>query len=194
MKMGWLPFTFNKHLGLIKRPSTLGKRQYTDEDRASRLRSACQFHVREIVFKNADRQAVLLKVRSKVPGFPTERYEQALNEAEDLVRTNRERARQRRAELVDAARKEDVLNAVFALRYFNQRYSGHVAEYDLGQVNIYESLRDLHNQAEIDAAVGSGRRTNQGCNKERRIRPRSRRGSNAGIEALPPGFQQPEPQ
>lgn len=153
MKMGWLPFTFTKHLGFKKR-LMYGKRSAeTDEDRASRLSSVSQFHVREVVLNNADRQAVLLKVRAKEPGFPTERYEQALDEAENWVRADLERSRQRRAELVRAARKEDVLNAVFVLRYFNHRYSGRVTEYDLGQVNIYESLRDLYDQADIDAAV-----------------------------------------
>jgi plasmid maintenance system killer protein len=126
----------------------------TDEDRRFHLRAASAFHVRELLFDGVDRKDVLGKVRAKVPGFPEERYEQALDEARALVTTNRERALQRRSELIDAARKDDVLNSVFALRYFNERYSNqHVRQYNLGRVNIHETLRDLHSEADIDAAL-----------------------------------------
>lgn len=46
------------------------------------------------------------------------------------------------------------MNSVFALRYFNRRYSDqHVKLYSLGPINIHETLWHLHPEAEIDAAL-----------------------------------------
>lgn len=140
---------------LIGRRSRPARRKVeTEEDRRFQLRAASQFHVRELLFDGVDRQNVLGKVRAKAPGFPEERYEQALDEAQALVTSGRERALQRRSELIDAARKDDLLNSVFALRYFNERYSDqHVMLYRLGRINIHKTLRDLHPEAEVDAAL-----------------------------------------
>jgi plasmid maintenance system killer protein len=111
------------------------------------------FHVPEILIDGVDHQTVLEKVRAKVPGFPRERYEQALDEAQARVMSDLGRVRKRRSEIIQAARQEDVLNSVFTLHYFNWRYADHVGQYHLGKINIHETLRDLYPEAEIDAAL-----------------------------------------
>lgn len=140
---------------LIGRRARPAKRKLeTDEDRGFHLKAASAFHVRELLFDGVDRKVVLEKVRAKAPGFPEERYEQALDEAQALVALGRERALQCRSELVDAARQDDLLNSVFALRYYNRRHSDQDNMlYNLGRIDIHETLRDLHPEAEIDAAL-----------------------------------------
>ncbi|GGG71147.1 hypothetical protein GCM10011374_39770 [Kocuria dechangensis] len=42
---------------------------------------------------------------------------------------------------------------MFALHYFNRRFSGHIAEYGLGRIDLVEALGDLCSREQIDEAV-----------------------------------------
>ena len=76
-----------------------------------------------------------------IPGFSPERYEAELDEALARIEKYRVGVRVRRAKHVEEAREMDVLNGVFALRYFNRRLSGHVGLHGLVPIDIIQKAR-----------------------------------------------------
>jgi hypothetical protein len=46
----------------------------------------------------------------------------------------------RREKMIDRARELDALDAVFALHYSNRRFSGRIAEYGVGRIDLVEAL------------------------------------------------------
>jgi hypothetical protein len=100
-----------------------------------------------------ERVGALEQIRDTVPNFPPERYEAEFDEALARIEQYRVGVRARRVELVQEARKMDALNAVFALRYYNRRFSGHIGEYGLGAIDLLQALGDLHPPQVIEEAV-----------------------------------------
>ncbi|MHA7263689.1 hypothetical protein ACX80W_10855 [Arthrobacter sp. TMN-37] len=125
----------------------------TGEDREEQLRWPATFRGIRILDCKTDRVGALEQIRDTVPGFPPERYEAELDEALARIEEYRVGIRTRRAELVQEAREMDALNGVFALRYFNRRFSGNLGEYGLGPINLPQALGDLYPREVIEEAV-----------------------------------------
>lgn len=125
----------------------------TEDDRDDSLRSASQYHAHELLLGNSDRETALERVRAKAPGYSHERYESELDEALALSEHLREGTRRRRLQMIEEARQEPLLDAVFILRYYNRRFSGHVGEYRMGQIDIHGALGDLYTAADLDDAL-----------------------------------------
>lgn len=100
------------------------------------------------------RDAALAWLRTQLPGFPRERYEEALEAASCELVEGQAHARARRRSMIAAARELDPLNAVCTLHVFNRRGSGHVLEYGLGPIDLAEALGDLCSAQQIADAVG----------------------------------------
>jgi len=88
-----------------------------------------------------------------VPGFSPEGYVAELDEALLRIEGYRVGVRARRATLVHEARDVNGLDGVFALRYFNRRFSGHVGEYGLGPIDLMQALGDMYAPGAIEDAV-----------------------------------------
>ncbi|MFI7484121.1 hypothetical protein ACH9EU_17110 [Kocuria sp. M1R5S2] len=129
------------------------RREETPEHRESRLRSAAMHNGGRMVEGRQLRGAALERMRGTVPGFPPERYEAELDNALARIDERRVEVLARRAQHVAEARELDMLNAVFALHYFNQRFSGHVGEYGLGRIDLVDALGDLYSREQINEAV-----------------------------------------
>ncbi|MUN62151.1 hypothetical protein GMA12_03165 [Kocuria sediminis] len=125
----------------------------TPEHREERLRWAATYRGTRMLEGKTDRAGALEQIRHTVPGFPSGRYESELDAALVRIEQYRVGVRARRAKDVAHAREMDVLNAVFALHYFNRRFSGHVGEYGLGRVDLEDALGDLYFREQIDEAV-----------------------------------------
>ncbi len=100
-----------------------------------------------------DRAGALEQMCDTVPGFPAERYAAELDDALARIEVAKVDVRARRAQDVAEAREMDLLDAVFALHYFNRRFSGHAWQYGLGPIDIVEALGDLYSRKKIDEAV-----------------------------------------
>ncbi|MGJ9371898.1 hypothetical protein [Nesterenkonia sp. CF4.4] len=127
--------------------------QETPEHREERLRSAAWFRATRMIEGRTDRAGTLEEIRDTVPGFTPGRYEHELDEALARIKESQVGVRARRVKLVEEAREMDVLDAVFALRYFNARFSGHIGQYGLGPIDIIEALGDLYPQEVIEEAA-----------------------------------------
>ena len=125
----------------------------TPEHQEERLRWAVTYRGTRMLEGKTDRAGALEEVRDTVPGFPPERYESAFDAALARIEEYRVGARARRAKDVAQAREMDVLHAVFALHFFNRRFSGHVGEYGLGRIDLDEALGDLYSGEQIAEAV-----------------------------------------
>lgn len=125
----------------------------TEQERESGLHSAAWYNGTRIAEDETDRAGALAAMRDTVPGFALERYETELADALVGIEKAKMRVRARRTELVAGARQLDPLNAVFALRFFNRRLSGHVGEYGLGPIDLIEALGDLCTLDQIDEAL-----------------------------------------
>lgn len=125
----------------------------TEQERESSLHSTAWYNGARIVEDKTDRAGALATMRDTVPGFALERYETELADALAGIEKARNHVRARRAELVAEAQQLDPLNAVFALRYFNRRFTGHVGEYGLGPIDLIEALGDLGTLEQVDEAV-----------------------------------------
>lgn len=125
----------------------------TEDDRDDRLRSVSQYHAHELLLDDINRETALQRVRAKAPGYSPERYESELDEALALSERHRDRTRRRRRRMIEKARDEYLLDAVFTLRYYNRRFSGHAGEYRMGQIDIHGALGDLYTTADLDDAV-----------------------------------------
>lgn len=99
-----------------------------------------------------DRAETLTRMRETIGGFPHERYEAELDAALARIEEAQVKARARRQQRITEARQLDLLNAVFALYYFNSRHSRHPAEAGLGSIGLYEALGDLYTREQIDEA------------------------------------------
>jgi hypothetical protein len=125
----------------------------TAEERERSIRSAGWYDGSRMAEGKTDRAGALEHMRDTVPGFPTERYEAELNEALDRIEEAKVGVRARRSRHVAEARELDLLNGVFALHYFNRRFSRHVGEYGLGQISLIDALGDLYTRGQIGEAV-----------------------------------------
>jgi len=133
--------------------STEHDEERTPEERESRLRSMAMHFGGRMVERRDFREAVLERMQANLPGFPPERYEAELDAALARIEEAQVGVMVRREQKIAEARGLDVLNAVFVLHYFNQRYSGHVGEYGLGRINLIEALGDLYSREQITEAV-----------------------------------------
>jgi hypothetical protein len=99
------------------------------------------------------REAALEQLQANLPDFPPERYGTELDDA--LARIDEEQVGVlvRREKMIAEARELDMINAVFAIYYFNSRYSRHVGEYGLGPIKLAEALGDLYSREQIAEAV-----------------------------------------
>jgi len=128
-------------------------RVLTEEEREFNLRSSAWYNGGRMHEGKTDRAGALEQMRKTIGDFPPERYETELDTALAGIEETKIRVAARRAKDVAEARQLDLLNAVFALHYFNRRFSGHVGEYGLGPIDLYEALSDLHPREQIDEAV-----------------------------------------
>ncbi|GGG61547.1 hypothetical protein GCM10011374_25760 [Kocuria dechangensis] len=133
--------------------STEHRPEETPEHREERLRWAATYRGTRMLEGKTDRAGALGQIRDTVPGFGPERYESELEAALARIEQYRVGVRARRAKNLAQAREMDVLNAVFALHYFNRRFSGHVGEYGLGRIDPEEALGDLYTRKQIAEAV-----------------------------------------
>jgi hypothetical protein len=125
----------------------------TEEERESSVRQSAWYNGGRMAEGKTDRAGALEHMRNTVPGFPAERYETELDDALAGIEEAKVRVVARRAKDVAEVRKLDMLNAVFALHYFNRRFSRHVGEYGLGPIDLVEALGDLFTSEQIDEAV-----------------------------------------
>ncbi|MET4134143.1 hypothetical protein [Pseudarthrobacter sp. PvP090] len=123
------------------------------EERESRLRSAAMYHAGWIVEGRDYLEDALERIQDTVPGFPRERYEAELDEALDRIYEAQLGVLVREEKMVAEVRELDLSNAVFAIHYFNRRYSGHVSQLGLGRINLGEALGDLYSRMQIAGAV-----------------------------------------
>ncbi|NKX54998.1 hypothetical protein [Arthrobacter mobilis] len=129
------------------------RKDETPEERESRLRSMAMHFGGRMVERRDFREAVLERMQANLPGFPPEHYETELDAALARIDEAQVGVMVRREQKIAEARELDVLNAVFALHYFNQRFSGHVGEYGLGRINLIEALGDLYSRKQITEAA-----------------------------------------
>lgn len=127
--------------------------EVTPERREDRLRGSSTFWGTRMLEGRTNRDGALEQIRDTVSGFPPERYEAELDEALVRIEEYRVSVWARRAKLVEDALEMDALHAVFALQYFNGRFSGHVGQYGLGPINLFEALGDLYSQEVIEEAI-----------------------------------------
>lgn len=124
----------------------------TEEQRETSLHSSAGFQGLRMVEGKQDRAETLTRMRETIGGFPHERYEAELDAALARIEEAQVKARARRQQRITEARQLDLLNAVFALYYFNSRHSRHPAEAGLGSIGLYEALGDLYTREQIDEA------------------------------------------
>jgi hypothetical protein len=135
----------------VSRPDR--RQEETPERRESGLRSMAMHYGGRIVEGREFREAALERMQTSLPGFPPERYAVELDAALARIDEAQVGVMVRREQLIAQARELDVLNAVFTIRYFNRRYSGHVGEYGLGRINLVDALGDLCSREQITGAV-----------------------------------------
>ncbi|MGQ1839207.1 hypothetical protein ACT4S2_12195 [Kocuria turfanensis] len=123
------------------------------EQRESGLRSMAMHFGGRLIEGRDFREAVLERMQANLPGFPPERYEAELDAALARIDEAQVGVMARREQLIAEARTLDRLNAVFTVRYFNRRFSGHVGEYGLGRINLVDALGDLYSRRQITEAV-----------------------------------------
>ncbi|MGJ9373304.1 hypothetical protein [Nesterenkonia sp. CF4.4] len=128
-------------------------RMLTEAERNTRLRVAAWHNGRRMVVGQSDRAGALKQMSDTIPDLPLERYELALDEALTRIHGHRAEVWARRAALVAQAHEMDALNAVFALHYYNRRYSGHIGEYGLGQIDLVDALGSRFLRGQIDEEV-----------------------------------------
>lgn len=137
--------------GPVRRPGP--RPEETPEQWEERLNSAATFNGVRMLEGRTDRAGALEQMRDTVPGFPPDRYAAELDRALTRMEELRVGVRSRRARLVEEAREMDVLNGVFALRYYNGRFSGHPGEYGLGPIDLIHALGDLYPREVIEEAL-----------------------------------------
>lgn len=125
----------------------------SQEEPESRLRSAAMHHGGWMVEGRDFREDALEQLEATVPGFPSERYESELDEALARIYEAQIGVLAREEKMIAEARELDLSNAVFAIHYFNRRYSGHVTQYGLGRISLGEALGDLYSREQIAGAV-----------------------------------------
>ncbi|MHA7263690.1 hypothetical protein ACX80W_10860 [Arthrobacter sp. TMN-37] len=140
----------------------------TAADRAS-IRTAGWYNGCRMAEGKTNRAGALQRMRDTIPGLPAEHYEAGLDEALMRIEAFKAEVRDRRARLVAEARESDALNAVFALHYYNRRYSRHVGQYGLGEIDLEDALGDLFSRKQIhekvmrsDALIEEGIRMGRG--------------------------------
>jgi len=99
------------------------------------------------------REAVLERMQTNLPGFPVERYAAELDAALARIDEAQVGVMARREQLIAEARRRDRLNAVFTIRYFNRRFSGHVGECGLGRIDLVDALGDLYPREQVTEAA-----------------------------------------
>ncbi|WP_164205964.1 hypothetical protein [[Micrococcus luteus] ATCC 49442] len=95
-------------------------------------------------------ESVLSRMSVDAPGFSGDTYRRALAHGTLMILRNRDNEERRRKELIESARSANLLDGVFALLYFNWRFSK--AQF-LGAIPIHETLGDLHSRADLDDAI-----------------------------------------
>lgn len=129
------------------------------------------------------------------PGLSREACRMAIAYGYALVSSGRERARERRAERIEAARRATLLDGVFLLQHFNRHwgarpwYGGH--SQGIGDDPIFETLSDLHSTeaiedaiARVDRLIVDGRRVDFSRSHEIQIEELSQRNPGFGRESL----------
>lgn len=129
------------------------RQEEAPERREAGLRSMAMHYGGRIVEGREFREAALERMQANLPDFPPERYAAELDAALARIDEAQVGVMVRREKLIAEARELDALNAVFTIRYFNLRYSGHVGEYGLGRINLVDALGDLCSREQITGAV-----------------------------------------
>lgn len=120
-----------------------------DEQRRAQLRSAGRAHARSLL-EGDNIHLVADRVRRAVPGFSHEEYREAVERGLIGAKEEREQNLRRRNELIEKARSEPLLDAVFMLRHHTFRPMGGDG---LGRINVRKALGDLYGVKEIQDAV-----------------------------------------
>ncbi|CAA9239185.1 MAG: hypothetical protein AVDCRST_MAG83-1582 [uncultured Arthrobacter sp.] len=94
-------------------------------------------------------ESVISTMSADAPGFSHETYRRALAYGTFVVQRNRDSEREYRVALIEQARSYPLLDAVFTLVYFNQRFS---RRQFLGAIPLHEALGDLHPSGALDDA------------------------------------------
>ena len=129
------------------------RQKETPEELESRLRSAAMHHGIRMVEGRQFREAALEQLQANLPGFPPERYGTELDDALVQIDEAQVAVLVRREKMIAEARELDLINAVFAIHYFNSRYSRHVCEVGLGPIKLAEALGDLYSPEQIAGAT-----------------------------------------
>lgn len=97
-----------------------------------------------------ERESVLRRMSADAPGFSRDTYRKALAYGTLMILGLRDGEERRRKERIESARSAGLLDGVFALLYFNWRYS---KSQFLGAIPIHETLGDLHSREDLDDAI-----------------------------------------
>lgn len=95
-------------------------------------------------------ESVLSRMSTDAPGFSRDTYRRALAYGTFMIQGNRDAEKRRRKELIKSARSANLLDGVFALLYFNLRFS---KGQFLGAIPVHGALGDLHSRADLDNAM-----------------------------------------
>ncbi len=95
-------------------------------------------------------ESVVSRMSVDAPGFSRDTYRRALAYGTLMILRNRDHEKRRREELIESARASNLLDGVFALLYFNWRFS---KGQFLGAIPIHATLGDLHSRADLDDAI-----------------------------------------
>lgn len=121
----------------------------SEEHRRANLRAAGFSHARYLLAgDNFD--LVADRLRRGIPGFSREEYQEALERGLIRAEEEQEQNLRYRRELIENARSEPLLDAVFMLRHHTFKPIGGDR---LGPINVRKALGDLHSPKEIQDAV-----------------------------------------
>lgn len=121
----------------------------SDELRRAQLMSSGRAHARSL-FEGDNIHLVADRVRRAVPGFSHEEYREAVEQGLIRAKEEREQNLHRRNELIEKARSEPLLDAVFTLRSHTFRPMGGDG---LGRISVRKALGDLYSVKEIQDAA-----------------------------------------
>lgn len=118
-------------------------------ERRIRLGIAGQVHARSVL-DGDNFDLVVERVRSTISGFSHEEYREALEQGLLAAKEERKQNLRERSKLIEEARAEPLLDAVFILRHHTFRP---MASDRLGPISVRKALGDLYSKKEIQDAV-----------------------------------------
>ena len=86
------------------------------------------------------RESALERLQDNLPRLPPATYEAELDDALARIDEAQVAVRVRREKMIAESRELVLISAVFAIHYYNRRYSGHVGEYGLGRIRLGGAL------------------------------------------------------